>query len=209
MKALPPTQTDIVPHGQGQGSPDGAYASEARQLRDLLAEYEARADKALDWQPERKLEPGETKVDAVFRMVDRLKDELVESRRRLLGWRQENEKLRAKVEPLTRRVVQLEGLVQGSTERAVEMIAPENAKATAAQIRATLGEIEHAESILDGAGIGRYHRTTGRPLSVVERIEAFVNQAGMVAGLVDGEGEEVEAIDPDDVVIVEMPGGEE
>lgn len=212
MKQLPEQTTAIVPHErpeQGSGSPDGAFAAEASTLRGLLAEYEARADKLLDWQPERKLEPGETKIDAVFRMVERLKGDLTEERRRNLGLRQEASTLREKVEPLRRRVVQLEGLVQSSTERVVDMIAPgnpqsaANAKAMSNELRGAIADLEHAQGVLDGLGIGRYHPDTGRTLSLVDRIEFFMRRATQVGEVVQGEGE---ALDGDgDVVIVEMP----
>jgi hypothetical protein len=212
MKQLPEASRAIVRHDapqddQGPGSPDSAYASEAHHLRELLASYEERAERLIDWEPERNREPGETFVDAAFKMGARLKRLMGSYRREAYDANQAAAKATEHADGLKHRIVQLEGLVQASTERAIDMVAPgDKAKATAMKLRSTLNDLEGAQGILDAQGIGRYHPATGRELSFVERMEYYMRRRSTV---VEAEGETVDdEVAEADVVIIDMPGGE-
>jgi len=209
MKTLPEASRAIVrhgaPHDQGPGSPDSAYASEAATLRKLLGEYEARAERLIDWEPEKKRKPGESNVDAAFNLTERLKREAQALRSAAYNAGLKVNKANDRADGMAARMVQLEGLLQAATERAVDMVAPgDKAKATALKLRETLGDLEGAQGILDKHGIGRYHPTTGEELTFTDRMGYFMRRLGTMTT----EGVDViDDIDPDDVVIIDMPGG--
>lgn len=100
---------------------EARFAAEAKRLGDLLEEYEGTA-RGLLGDETQVYEPGETQVDLLFKLVVRLKRERTEARSALTDARRRAEQAELHCDALKNRLVQLEGLVQRSTERAVEMI---------------------------------------------------------------------------------------
>lgn len=98
------------------------FAADAKRLGDLNAEYDSVAEGLLDYRGKQDRKPGETSVDALFRMVSRLKANAAAERLATNDALRRAGEAEAHCVGLQNRLVQLEGLVQRSTERAVEMI---------------------------------------------------------------------------------------